>query len=473
MKIFITSITLLLFLSSCKKDNMGGMNMGSPVFVTEGNFDRLLPTPNEVTANTTLTAQLTTSNINGNNISVFGYQSNSILGPTIRANSNSSVNINFQNNLNEDNNIHWHGFKIPSNMDGHPSNVISAGGSFNYQFIINQRAGLNWYHPHTHGFTGSQVYKGLSGLFIINDNEESSLNLPSGNLEIPMVIQDKRLSSTALNYAPSMSEKMTGFMGESILVNGVSSPFKEVSTRFYRLRILNGSNARIYNLNFSNNSSFTIIGNDGGLLRTPETVNNILLGPAERLDILVDFSGATLGSEIFLESATFSNAGNAQGSQSFKILKFKVTSSFSDNFNIPSTLSTIPVLSTATNTRNFTLSETQMSMGDPHRINNKVYDLDRIDETISPNTTEYWYFENKGTEPHPMHIHGVQFQILERIGGRGIIPSEQGWKDVVLVLPGEKVKLIIPFGSFPGKFVFHCHNLEHEDDGMMLQYLIQ
>jgi len=477
MKNIISVLALSVLIYSCNKHNMGHMDMGMPVNVVEGNFNSLLPIPNEEGGNTTLTAQMTTANLNGGSFSVLGYKANSILGPTIRVNSNSTVNINFQNNLSEESNIHWHGLKIPSNMDGHPSNAINTGASFNYQFNVDQRAGLNWYHPHIHMLTGKQVYKGLSGLFIVNDAEESALNLPSGNLEIPLIIQDKRLSITGLNYNPSMSEMMSGYMGESILVNGVKSPYTEVATRFYRLRILNGSNARIYNLKMSDNSSFTIIGNDGGLLSAPETVNSVMLAPAERLDILVNFTNTTLGSEVFLESTTFANGGDAQGQQSFKILKFKVTQEFEDNFVIPSTLSFIPALSAATNTRNFALTEMEMSgehsMSGMHRINDKIFDINRIDETISPNTTEFWIFENKGNEPHPIHLHGVHFQIVERTGGRPIIPSEKGWKDVVLIMPGEKVKLIIPFGSYSGKFVFHCHNLEHEDDGMMLQYLIQ
>ena len=477
MKYLIFSFALLtISMNSCQKHDKRNM-VGTPVAVIEGSFEQILSIPNEVNGSATLTAQATNASVNGKSISVFGYQANNLLGPTIKINANSAININFQNQLAEDNNIHWHGLKIPAEMDGHPSNVVNAGGSFNYQFSVDQRAGLYWYHPHTHMRTASQVYKGLAGLFIVNDQEENSLNLPSGNMELPLVIQDKRLSASGLNYNPSMSEMMTGFMGETILVNGVAFPYTEVSTKTYRLRVLNGSNARIYNLKLSNNSNFTIIGNDGGLLQTPETVNSILLSPGERLDLLVSFSGLTIGNELYLESSSFSNAGTSQGGQSFKIMKFKIINSATDNFIIPSSLSFIPALSSATNTRNFVLNEMHMSghhsMSGTHQINDKVFDENRIDETISPNTTEYWVFENKGIEPHPMHLHGVQFQVVERTGGRGLIPSEKGWKDVVLVLPNEKVKIIVPFGSFPGKYVFHCHNLEHEDDGMMLQYLIQ
>ena len=469
------------FLASCKKNNMmgSGMNMGGqPVPVTEGSFTRLLPIPNTVTGNTSLTAQATTTNINGSSFSVLGYQSGGILGPTIRINSGVNANINFQNSLSEKSNIHWHGLKIPADMDGHPEAIVNAGSNFNYQFVISQRAALNWYHPHPEGATARQAFQGLAGLFIVNDTEEAALNLPSGIYEIPLVIQDKRLNSSGIAYNPSSMEVMTGYMGETILVNGEASPFTEVTTRFYRLRILNGSNARIYNLALSNNADLTIIGNDGGLLRNPATVKNILLSPGERLDVLVNFSGLSTGTEVFLENKMFDSAGSAQGKQGFKILKFKVTQTVSDSFTVPAILSSINSIpaSADSRTRNFVLNVMQMSGGmnmtGMHQINGKTYNKNRIDETVAANATEIWEFDNsQGDEPHPIHIHGVHFQVLERTGGRGqLMVSESGWKDTVLLLPQEKVKVIIPFASLTGVFVFHCHNLEHEDDGMMLQY---
>jgi blue copper oxidase len=476
--------SLVTFFASCSKLGMmngGDMNMmGQSQPVTEGDFNRLLPIPGTVTVNTTLNAQATTANINGSTISVLGYQANGILGPTIRAESGINTNINFQNSLSENSNIHFHGLKIPADMDGHPKDVINPGSNFNYKFTINQRAGLSWYHPHPDGDTASQVFKGLAGLFIINDAEEATLNLPSGSYEFPLVIQDKRLSSSGITYNPSMGEVMTGYMGETIIVNGVASPFAEVKTKFYRLRILNGSNARIYNLALSNNADITIIGNDGGLLKNPVTVKNILLAPGERLDALVNFTGLTPGTELFLQSNAFSNGGNAQGTQGFKILKFKVTQSEIDPFILPAKLSSLDPInaSTSSKTRNFIINSMQMSggmnmnMSGIHRINGKSYDRNRIDETVSANTKEVWIFDNsQGNEPHPMHLHGVYFQVLERIHGRAqLIASESGYKDTVLVLPGEVVKILVPFAELKGVFVFHCHNLEHEDDGMMLQY---
>ena len=477
--IFATG-SVITFLASCNKHNMNGaMNMGGqPVPVTEGNFNRLLPIPNMVTGNATLTAQATTATINGNTISVLGYQANGILGPTIRANNGTNANINFQNNLSEKSNIHWHGLKIPAIMDGHPEAIVNAASNFNFQFAINQRAGLNWYHPHPDGATARQAFQGLAGLFIINDAEEAALNLPSGIYEIPLVIQDKRLTSSGITYNPTTMEVMTGYMGETILVNGEASPYIEVATRFYRLRILNGSNARIYNLALSNNADLIIIGNDGGLLKNSTAVKSILLSPGERLDVLINFAGLSIGTDVFLESRMFGNAGSAQGKQGFKIIKFKVTQTANDTFSVPATLSSFTSISAsaASRTRNFVLNVMQMSGGmnmtGMHQINGKTYDKDRIDEIVIANTTEIWTFDNsQGDEPHPIHLHGVHFQVLERTGNRNqLIASENGWKDTVLLLPQEKVKLIVPFASLNGVFVFHCHNLEHEDDGMMLQY---
>jgi blue copper oxidase len=477
----LATSSFISLLASCNKNNMmgGNMNMGGqPVPVTEGSFTRLLPIPNTVTGATSLTAQATNSNINGSSFSVLGYQSGGILGPTIRVGNGTNANINFQNNLSEKTNIHWHGLKIPADMDGHPEAIVNSGSSFNYQFAINQRAALNWYHPHPDGATARQAFQGLAGLFIVNDAEETALNLPSGIYEIPLVIQDKRLTSSGIAYNPTSMEVMTGYMGETILVNGEASPFTEIATRFYRLRILNGSNARIYNLALSNNADLIVIGNDGGLLKNPATVKSILLSPGERLDVLVNFSGLPIGSEVFLENKMFDNAGSAQGKQGFKILKLKVTQTVNDSFSVPASLSSITTIpaSAATRTRNFVLSVMQMSGGmnmtGMHQINGKTYNKNRIDETVTANATEIWEFDNsQGDEPHPIHLHGVHFQVLERTGGRSqLIASESGWKDTVLLLPQEKVKLIIPFASLTGVFVFHCHNLEHEDDGMMLQY---
>ena len=447
------SVIVTPSLQSCM-DSMN-MNMGSNALpVKVGNFDTALSFPGVMAANLLLNAKgSTVSLLNNQTSSVLGY-SGGILGPTMKIDKGVTVSIPFQNNLSEETNVHWHGLLIPPLMDGHPKNVIQAGGSFNFNFAIKQRAGTYWYHPHPHGKTARQVFMGLAGFFIVNDDEEKALNLPSGEQELLIVIQDKRIENGQLNYSPSMSEIMTGYTGEYVLVNGTYAPFHNVATKYYRLRILNGSTARIYNLALSDNQSFEVIGADGGLLAQPVSVSSLLVGPGERADILVNFKNYTVGKELYLTSKTFS--GGVQGQQEFKILKFVVSQQVAETFTLPSQLSVIQPISVATSSKTRVMKITSMMSGmsgnmgsnmtsGMHTINDKVYDLNRIDETVQAGATEIWEFDNSnGDEIHPMHIHGVQFQVIDRTGGRGsLIATEKGWKDTMLVMQREKVKAII------------------------------
>ncbi len=456
-------------LSSCKS----GMDMGTTVapIVTDGEFVNALKIPETVSGTSSLIAQSVQDELLvGKKVNVQGYR-NGILGPTFRVQKGSTVNIPFQNKTTEHSNVHWHGLVIPADMDGHPDQMIMPNESFNFQFAVNQQAGTNWYHPHVHKLTGKQVSQGLSGLFIVESPEEKALNLPSGNYEIPLIIQDKRLNTDgSIKYNPTMMEVMTGYMGETILVNGTNKPYLNVATRYYRFRVLNGSSARIYNLALSNGADFYVIGSDGGILPQPEKVKNLMVGTGERADILIDFSTMKVGEQIYLNNETFSTMGTSQGTSSFKIMNFVVTTQENDAFKMPTSLIPFFKITGSSKTRTFALTMDMMAMsGGMHKINGKIYDANRIDENVNLGATEIWEFDNStGDEAHPMHIHGVQFQVISRTGGRNaIFPQEKGWKDTVLVAPKEKVQVIIKFGQ-QGKFVFHCHNLEHEDDGMML-----
>ncbi|MBS4070498.1 Multicopper oxidase with three cupredoxin domains (includes cell division protein FtsP and spore coat protein CotA) [Algoriphagus boritolerans DSM 17298 = JCM 18970] len=456
-------------LTSCMDHGMEGEAPN----VEDGIFNNPLKIPQTISSTSTLSAQTAMDTLaNAKQTPVLGY-GNGLLGPTIRAQKGQNVNLNFTNKLSEHTNIHWHGLVIPATMDGHPDHMIMPNNSFNFQFPITQQAGTNWYHPHLHGLTGKQVTEGLAGMFIVESPEEKALNLPSGAYEIPLIIQDKRINTNGtIQYNPTMAEVMSGYMGETILVNGTNSPFLEVVSRFYRFRVLNGSTARIYNLVLSNGADFYVIGSDGGMLPQSESMKSLLLSPGERADVLVDFSGAKVGEMIYLENKQFSGMGDAQGVQGYKIMSFNVTNAEKDNFALPTALLPFTKLSGATKTRPFKLT---MSMGNSregmHQINGKVFDSDRIDEIVNLGSTEIWEFDNTdGDEAHPMHVHGVHFQILSRTGGRNtILPQESGWKDTVLVAPKEKVLVILKF-EHKGKFVVHCHNLEHEDDGMMLNF---
>ncbi len=471
-----------LLLSSCKKDPALNGMMVKPVIVTEGNFSDPLVFPTIQTNNFSLTPQVSSGGMfNGNSLSGYGYQNYALLGPTLKMNDGQSFSIDVENNLSEETNLHWHGLITPAEMDGFPMDVIQPGSSFNYNFQIINRASLYWYHPHPDTKTAKQAFLGLAGLIVVNDAEEAALNLPSGNDEILLVIQDKRIEANSIIYNPSEGEIMSGYMGEYVFVNGVYAPFFNCSTKQYRVRILNGSNARVYNLALSDGSAFSIIGSDGGLLSIPENVSSVLLGPGERLDLIVDFRNHVLNTELFLISKTFFG-GEAQGVQEFKIMKFIVNQISADSFSLPASLSSINFLSEsqASRSRNFEISNPHgeghgghdMSMG--HSINGKTFDAERIDEYITAGEIEVWTFNNSvGGEPHPMHLHAAQFQVLDRTGGRGMVEaSEKGWKDTVLVMPEETVRVIVQFGNYSGKYVFHCHNLEHEDDGMMLNFEI-
>ncbi|MCP9762324.1 multicopper oxidase family protein [Lacihabitans soyangensis] len=460
-------------LSSC----MSGMHHGDTVVpqVNSGLFINPLKIPKTVSGNTSLVAQNTTEALmSSSKVSVLGY-GEGILGPTIRVKNGENVNINLVNKLSDHTNIHWHGLKIPADMDGHPDQMVMPNETFNYKFKVNQQAGTNWYHPHLHESTAEQVTLGLAGLFIVESDEEKALGLPKDSQEIPLIIQDKRIKADgSINYQPTMKEIMTGYLGENILVNGTSKPFLDVSTRFYRLRILNASSARIYNLALSNKAEFYLIGSDGGLLFQPEPVRNVLISTGERVDILVDFSLAKVGEVVFLKSEPFFTMGNAQGNQPFDIMAFHVKSQATDTFKLPNSLLNFSKLSASTNIRSFTLTMDHMAKEGMHKINNKIYKSNRIDETVVLGSVETWDFDNSiGDEAHPMHIHGANFQLVSRMGGRNaIFPHEKAWKDTVLVGPGEKVRVMIKF-EIKGKFVLHCHNLEHEDDGMMLNFEVK
>jgi len=411
------------------------------------------------------------------------------LSPTIRVRTGDRFQVRFQNDFGQESIIHWHGMIVPPDMDGHPKDVISEGSYF-YDFQINQRAGTYWYHPHPHRITGPQVYRGLAGFFIVTDEEEEALNLPSGEFELPLVIQDRKIDESGnIYYNPSMPERMmTGYLGDHILINGVPSPYHEVQARPYRLRLLNGSNARIYNIAFRNGNSFTVIGSDGGLLPQPVRASELLLAPGERADLLVDFSDGFSGNSAELISREFSvpanggmmgnmpqmmgQSGPEQGTE-FQLMQFRIgnKNDSSPNLHLPQQLSEVhfPSQNDAVQERRIELN---MEMMTGHTINGQLFEMLRVDEQINQGDTEIWEFINNSAVPHPMHIHAVQFKVLSRSGYRGLLATETGWKDTVLVMPGERVRVIMSFNVEKGLYVFHCHNLEHEDAGMMANFEI-
>lgn len=458
-------------------------------------FSRPLSFPEEIRASEfELVAETARRKLTGGVDSDIYTLNGSLPPPTLRVTRGEILDINFQNRLNEESILHWHGLTVPPEMDGHPKDVVGPGEAYDYHFDVNQRAATHWYHPHPHGRTGSQIYHGLAGFFIIEDEEEQALNLPSGEHELLLNIQEKQINEQGRAvYSLNMMDRMMGFFGNRLFVNGIHAPYHEVANRFYRLRLLNSSNARILEFSLSDDNPFYVIGSDGGLLERPYEVSSVTLSPAERADLLVDFGRYEIDDSLRLEARTRNGMGGMmngmmnnregmmngdgrmmQGSRSsdevVPIVEFRITEEEQDPFQLPEKLTSLsfPDESDADRTRRFNLS---MEMMQGSSINGRFFKMMRIDEEVRQGALEIWEFHGDRMMPHPMHIHATQFKVLSRSGGR-LAPHERGWKDNVLVNTDETVRMLVKFDAPEGMFVFHCHNLEHADNGMMANFQV-
>lgn len=436
---------------------------------------------------------------------------NSYLGPIIRARRGMKLRIHLNNALPEATIVHWHGLHVPAEMDGHPRYAIPKGKSFTYDLEIRNRAGTYWFHPHPHQRTGFQAYAGLAGLFLVSDEEEAAANLPGGEFDVPLVIQDRAFNTAnELVYLTNPMGQMQGVLGDRIFVNGHPDYQLGVATHAYRLRVLNGSDSRVYKLAWDDGTPLVVIASDGGLLEKPVQRNYVSLGPGERVELWADFSVRRVGTELKLKSLAFSGAeagmmggmmGGGMGGMmggaasmpngaEFNILRVRVDREVRDNTPMPQHLSVIPRyrLDDAVNRQDPREIGIAMQGMMNWTLNGRVFEMDGVadNEVVKLNTLEVWDFVNQATGMsamvHPMHIHGVQFQILER----KIAPQfdavwqsvragyvDDGWKDTVLLWPGERARLLMRFEDYTGLFMYHCHNLEHEDLGLMRNYRIQ
>lgn len=586
----------------------------------------------------------------------------SYLGPVLRLQKGQKVRVHFRHELEETCITHWHGLHVPHLADGHPMFAIEKGETWVYEFEVMNRAGTYFYHPHTHELTGKQVYMGLSGMIIVEDEEEKKLGLPSGEYELPVAIQDRSFDAdNQLIYVTHPMQRMMGFHGDRIFVNGKPNAEFEVASRAYRLRIANGSNSRIYKLAWDDGTPITVLGVDGGLLESPLNKPYVMMGPGERIDVWADFSGREVGTELVMRSKPFSGAlppmhekmmtmmgkdgdgkgmagmdhgstptdnkpkaeakggmgmmgmmgdgmhmmkggmgGMDHGGQAntkpkaevkegmdhgaggsmgmmggkgggmdmknmacmtlpqgsdYPIFKVRVTRKASDSPKLPEKLCTInryAVKDTANADKPIPIGIKE-GMGSM-LLNGRPFKMDDVQEfeKIKVNSLQYLeifhdhdmgdgaaaksgHADDKGEKPagassmagmdhgkaptgdkpaetkgdmdhsaggggmgmmggmgggmmggmsmsmaHPIHIHGQQFQILSRSQdmkeeGYDTVKDgfiDAGWKDVVLVMPGERIRIVKPFDNFTGLFTYHCHNLEHEDMGMMRDFLI-
>jgi len=422
------------------------------------------------------------------------------LGPTLRCKAGEHVTMNVRNTLEFDSTLHWHGLHVPASADGGPHQVVSPGATWSPSFEIKQKAGLFWYHSHMMARTGAQVNAGLAGLILVEDDESASLGLPReyGVDDIPLVIQDRRFRADGrFDYLSAMPDRMMGFKGDVILVNGTVSPELTLRRRRTRLRLLNGSNSRIYNVARSDGRALIQIGTDGSLLERPVERRSVRLAPSERAEVLVDVEPDSALELVSLPDRVGGMMGMMGGmgnDETFSVLRLKSGRLESAETRLPARLIDVPSWDArkADRTRSFVLEMGMMGMmgGGMGRgmgmrgggmggmmdmtINGRSMDMERIDEEVPLGATEIWAIRNTTPLAHPFHIHDIQFRILDR-NGVPAAPYERGLKDTVLVDPSETVRVITQFTDYADverPYMYHCHILEHEDAGMMGQFIV-
>jgi len=437
----------------------------------------------------------------------YGYNGMSFLGPTLRLIRGQATRITLHNGLLPDvpppmtipelamnvdgvpngTTLHLHGLMAASTADLTPASccdLLPTGGSASTSvFTPDQASAMLWYHPHPFAATGRQVYFGLAGLMFLDDPADAALNLPHayGVDDLPLVVQDRRFNPDRSFDYKTLTQDDDGVLGDHILVNGVIAPYAAPAATRIRLRLLNGSNRRAYLFALDDGRSFLQLGTDGGLLPAPASVTQVMLPPAGRADLLVDFSGDA-GSTRYLVSRPFKLPAapgtdpDAAGPGStlvegnaFTILQFRVGAT-QPSAPVPATLATLPPpdASQATLTRQFDLE-----LNGDNTINGQLFDMNRIDQTVKAGAYEIWRVTNFTPNiAHPWHVHGGQFRVLDRSTGP-LEPNDQGLKDTVRVYPGETVRMLMHFDPrLSGTYMFHCHILEHEDMGMMGQFVV-
>lgn len=429
---------------------------------------------------------------------IFGYNG-TFPGPTFRVRRGRTAVVRTRNDLPVPITTHLHGGHTPAASDGYPADLVlptagwtRAGGAGregvlaqghrDYTFPNAQRAATLWYHDHRMDFTGPQIWRGLFGMYLVHDDEEDALPLPRGDRDVPVMIADRAFRADGSLYYPSLDPDLKsppgvsgtaqrGMTGDVILVNGVPWPRLTVQGARYRLRLLNASNARPYQVRLhpepDGGAVFTQIGSDGGLLAKPQELNSIDIGPGERYDVVVDFARYKPGTEVTLRN------GLGETGTTDELMRFVVGDRITDTTAVPGTLSSAAALdpAAAVRTRAFRLDNTTANGMRMYRINGEAFSTDRIWADPKRNETEIWEFTAPAV--HPVHIHHSPFLIHRRGGSGSLAPQDAGWKDTALLRPREKLSVLVRFSDYPGKFVFHCHNLEHEDMAMMANFQVR
>ena len=414
----------------------------------------------------------------------FGYSA-PILGPVLRFRRGDRVEMIVENALDAPTTVHWHGLLVPGEADGGPQGRIAPGSTWRPTLLIDQPAATLWYHPHPHHDTARQIYMGLAGLIIVDDGNDLGLPHDFGVDDLPIIIQDRAFGTDgSLDYDADELGVVYGVRGDTIIVNGAIAPAARVPAGFVRLRLLNAANAQNFELRFRDGRTFHIIASDGGYLQQPVPMSELRISPAERFEVLVDFSdgkGAVLETGPDRAMGIFGAISDSGTNDYVPVMRFEPMAAAAVVRRLPSRLIEPEAANpeSAVQRRQFVLNNgvcgQKMRMsGQPDipaivGINGRTHDPSRIDVETKLGTTEIWEITSVGM-PHPFHVHGAMFRILSLDDKR---PPDHlaGWKDVVLV-EGE-AKLLVKFtkpATREHPFMYHCHVLEHEDAGMMGQY---
>lgn len=389
----------------------------------------------------------------------------SYLGPTLVAQRGERVRVEVVNGLEESTTVHWHGMHLPAAMDGGPHTPIPAGQMWAPEWLVDQPAASLWYHPHLHGRTREQVDAGLAGMFLVGDAQEAALPLPRdyGVDDVPVIVQDRSFSADGA-FAGGLSMQFDGVLGDTILVNGTVAPYFEATTERVRLRLLNASSARMYDFAFDDGREFQLIASDGGLLAAPTALTRVPLSPGERAEIIVEL---TPGERTVLRSLAPDPALHA-GSAAFDVMEIRAAASLGQSPRVPGTLVDLPLAdeADAAAQRTFVMSG--------HNINDRQMDLGRADFVATVGTSEVWTVRNDNPLPHSFHVHDTQFRVLS-VDGAAPPARLAGWKDTIALEGDLEYRLLVHFEDYADPttpYMYHCHLLWHEDQGMMGQFLV-
>jgi len=400
---------------------------------------------------------------------VLGYNG-TFPGPTLLTRSGRPVVVTHRNELPVPVSVHLHGGHTPADSDGYPTDLVQPAGRRDYTYPMRQRAATLWYHDHRMDFTGSQVYRGLAGFHIVTDDEQDALGLPGGDRDIPLMIADRAFAEDGSFSYPGhhhhggVSDAYAeGVLGDVVLVNGAPWPVLEVAAARYRFRLLNASSARRYRLSLDPpRAPLVQIASDGGLLERPVEHASVLLAPGERCEVVVDFGAFAPGTDL-----TLRNGLGAGGTR--EVLRFRVVRRGGDDSRVPARLSRIEPLrpDRAVRTRTWSFRRAPTGEHPQWLLDGRAFDPARIDAEVRLGDTEIWRFLSD--VHHPVHVHLDPFQVLTRRGG-GPGPHDAGWKDTVDLAPSESVEVAVRFADHAGRYLLHCHNLEHEDMAMMAAF---